>query len=630
MERCNLFETQNLQHHTSSIRMFFLYVTELPRTLGASSIHLYFPKIFTNRCNDPQLSNHIPTVICSTMCVNLLEADVEAGVFIGFKFIRGCMDRVLRNGFNETAIRTHRFQTVNQCRSLPRAHLYNLDRRQLHPVFGDVQLCTCYGDRCNGSSNTIKIQMMKYPEIITLDNSDDDDSGGNSSLSRYVEQLPQLFMRNLLISQHFNRRLFLFVMTVSSVHSRTIDSFLEEFFDKRTAVSKLPPCTTVSHPFCRVRIPETPDTMILQRTSLSASHIEQQPRLELRNRAMLDTGNDTVDTTLPLSRTENNLDSYCYESYDPKAPPFEAQQFSAKFQCSVENCRMLLSNNISFMFHLWAHLTEFNYGTGLNCPREMHRFCRCPQCLHLFPTAYRLQIHYDNVHSVTPSSSTCKICEITVDESKHGRIHGDFDAPFHCRKCRYRTSMRSHFGRKLWLRKKKRKCAECNERLNNICEHFKRMYCCSHCDYRTNCHTATQLLPSLIVCNRCKRTSCIKRDILDHVRDCSGGRCIVIDLKQEKSNIFSQYNDELEDVLHEVGWTDNINGHIGSLFHIFTINNLFLNRRREPRNSTGGSRGFVTNQFENSKIWIPDQYAVSTKGRLQRLPKEIPENCGAI
>ncbi|KAM3717169.1 putative FAD-binding protein C12C2.03c [Dirofilaria immitis] len=100
------------------------------------------PKIFTNRCNDPQLSNHIPTVICSTMCVNLLEADVEAGVFIGFKFIRGCMDRVLRNGFNETAIRTHRFQTVNQCRSLPRAHLYNLDRRQLHPVFGDVQLFT--------------------------------------------------------------------------------------------------------------------------------------------------------------------------------------------------------------------------------------------------------------------------------------------------------------------------------------------------------------------------------------------------------------------------------------------------------------------------------------------------------
>lgn len=38
-------------------------------------------QMFTNRCNDPQLSNHIPTVVCSTMCVNLLEPDVEAGLF---------------------------------------------------------------------------------------------------------------------------------------------------------------------------------------------------------------------------------------------------------------------------------------------------------------------------------------------------------------------------------------------------------------------------------------------------------------------------------------------------------------------------------------------------------------------
>ncbi|VBB32840.1 unnamed protein product [Acanthocheilonema viteae] len=125
--------------------------------------HLQFiytaPKIFTNRCNEPQLSNHIPTVVCTTMCVNLLEPDVEAGVFIGFKFIRGCMDRVLRNGFNETA--------VNQCRSLPRAHLYNLDRRQLHPVFGDVQLCTCYGNRCNGSSDTTNSSNYSIVLLLT-------------------------------------------------------------------------------------------------------------------------------------------------------------------------------------------------------------------------------------------------------------------------------------------------------------------------------------------------------------------------------------------------------------------------------------------------------------------------------
>ncbi|VDO26460.1 unnamed protein product [Onchocerca flexuosa] len=454
--------------------------------------------------------------------------------------------------------------------------------------------------------------VMKCPEIITLDNSDDDDSNANSSVSQYVGATASVIRAEPL--------------TFSALQP------------KRSAVSKLLLRTTASLPsqISRVKVSETPAKQILRRTSLLVSHAKQ-PHLEFENRVMSHTENDityiTLKNDLSSSRRENSLDSYCYESYDPKAPPFEAQQFSAKFRCSVGNCRMLLSNNISFMFHLWAHLTEFSYGSGLNCPREMHRFCRCPQCLHLFPTAYRLQIHYDNVHSATPSSSTCKICEITVDEGKHRQIHGDFDAPFHCKKCRYRTSMRTHFidhfvrfhsntrtllcpfclccyvipkentssviiereyakhfllhqkenyncdqcslkfirnadkiahrrehsqpnlkwisksvqvhtrrkGRKLWSKKKKLKCAECNEGLNN-------------------------LLPSLILCSRCKRASCIEREILDHVRDCNGGHCVVIDLKQEKSNIFSQYNDELEMKIfalrHQEEATRLDNGHV--------------------------------------------------------------------
>ncbi|EFO24408.2 zinc finger protein [Loa loa] len=473
--------------------------------------------------------------------------------------------------------------------------------------------------------------MMNCPEVITLDNSDDDDSNGHNSVSRHVGA------------------------TASVIRAKPLR--FSTLQPRRSTTSKLPLPTTASPStqFHRINISETPATPMLQKAFSSLLHTKL-PVLELQNRVISDTENDTSYITLSSSRRENNLDSYCYESYDPRAPPFEAQQFSAKFRCSVGNCRMLLSNNVSFMFHLWAHLTEFSYGSSLNCPREMHRFCRCPQCLHLFPTAYRLQIHYDNVHSATPSSSTCKICEITVDESKHRKIHGDFDAPFHCRKCRYRTSMRTHFidhfvrfhsntrtllcpfclncyviprdntssmisereyvrhfllhqeenygcdqcslkfirhadkiahrrehtqpnlkwiskniqvhtrrkGRKLWSKKKKWKCTECNEGLSNVCEHFKRMYHCPHCGYRTNCHTASQrhkfikcttkrggmtraqLLPSLIVCNRCKRASCIERDILNHVRACSEGRCVVVNLKQEKSNILSQYNDELE------------------------------------------------------------------------------------
>ncbi|EYC35653.1 hypothetical protein Y032_1005g3369 [Ancylostoma ceylanicum] len=109
-----------------------------------------YPKVFTDRCRDPGSERGMPTVPCSTVCVSLLEPDIEAGVFIGYKHIRGCMDRVLRHGFNQTALRTHRFHHHNQCRTLSRAHLFNPARATDPPAIGDVQLCSCYGDRCNG------------------------------------------------------------------------------------------------------------------------------------------------------------------------------------------------------------------------------------------------------------------------------------------------------------------------------------------------------------------------------------------------------------------------------------------------------------------------------------------------
>lgn len=40
-----------------------------------------FLKVFTNRCNDPFLSKNIPTTHCSSICISLLEPDVEAGTY---------------------------------------------------------------------------------------------------------------------------------------------------------------------------------------------------------------------------------------------------------------------------------------------------------------------------------------------------------------------------------------------------------------------------------------------------------------------------------------------------------------------------------------------------------------------
>jgi len=110
------------------------------------------PKVFTNRCNDPSAQKGIGTTPCATVCVSLMEPDVEAGVFMDYKFIRGCLDRIVTAGFNESALVTHRFRAGDTCRTLPRQQLFNPAKDQRAHLYGDVQLCTCYGDRCNGMS----------------------------------------------------------------------------------------------------------------------------------------------------------------------------------------------------------------------------------------------------------------------------------------------------------------------------------------------------------------------------------------------------------------------------------------------------------------------------------------------
>ncbi|KAI3421140.1 hypothetical protein GPALN_014768 [Globodera pallida] len=71
------------------------------------------PKAFTEACDTP-ITRHsqIPTIFCASFCVSMLEANVEAGIFVGFKYIRGCGDRVLRHGFNETAAQLYRLNQV--------------------------------------------------------------------------------------------------------------------------------------------------------------------------------------------------------------------------------------------------------------------------------------------------------------------------------------------------------------------------------------------------------------------------------------------------------------------------------------------------------------------------------------
>ncbi|VDN08090.1 unnamed protein product [Thelazia callipaeda] len=360
--------------------------------------------------------------------------------------------------------------------------------------------------------------------------------------------------------------------------------------------------------------------------------------------------------TASSSRKEcSDFDVLYYESYDPNAPPFDRQTCKLKFSCTVGDCKMILSNNVSFIFHLWAHLSEFNYSTtGFMIERELDQLYRCPQCLRIFPTPYEMQFHFGNVHGPDLSAPICRICEIVIKEPEHWKIHHKYDIPYHCRKCRYRTSIRNnfidHFVRfhsytrillcpfclayfrvsdtnasivreseyvkhffqhqresyrcnqcslrfidfsdkiahkkdhiepdpnwvtvtaRLHTRRKgryereepaERCCIECKEPINDVLAHFKDRYNCSYCHYETYCRKAydqhvsidcrierkglnsNHLLKEVVICDNCNRASC-NRDILNHIRECSGGSCTVATLKQDEKTLFSHLSDEFE------------------------------------------------------------------------------------
>uniref|UniRef100_A0A0N4ZVU9 Caenorhabditis elegans ly-6-related family-containing protein n=1 Tax=Parastrongyloides trichosuri TaxID=131310 RepID=A0A0N4ZVU9_PARTI len=128
------------------------------------------PHVFTNRCNDQHLMQNMGLVSCNTFCVTLAEPNVEAGVFIGYKYIRGCADKIVKNGFNQTALRTHRFVSTPTCRMLPRALIFNQPKGMDVPVYGDVRLCSCFTDRCNAASNSSSSVFFnsRLPFVISL------------------------------------------------------------------------------------------------------------------------------------------------------------------------------------------------------------------------------------------------------------------------------------------------------------------------------------------------------------------------------------------------------------------------------------------------------------------------------
>ncbi|CAD6196083.1 unnamed protein product [Caenorhabditis auriculariae] len=101
-------------------------------------------------CDDEHIAEgKVPVVHCPTICVSLFEQPNIAGVRIK-GHIRGCMNDVLINGFNQTIVTWYRWMHRDSCRPYRKKELFKLGGALTDDSTIDV--CTCYADHCNGNS----------------------------------------------------------------------------------------------------------------------------------------------------------------------------------------------------------------------------------------------------------------------------------------------------------------------------------------------------------------------------------------------------------------------------------------------------------------------------------------------
>ncbi|VDL80968.1 unnamed protein product [Nippostrongylus brasiliensis] len=185
------------------------------------------------------------------------------------------------------------------------------------------------------------------------------------------------------------------------------------------------------------------------------------------------------NTSVPYTQTirhvpESRLQNYNFEVNGEKWSDNERQLCpSLKFRCQYPNCRRVVSGNVSFVCHLWAHVVSWKEydpkspsfpmfsDTGApalaSCKRnDVDILSTCPSCTARFHTPYLMQVHYTRCHSRQPQAvnrATCAICERDVRSEQVGASkalrshlmdHEPNDAPYHCKRCRYRCTVRLH------------------------------------------------------------------------------------------------------------------------------------------------------------------------------------------
>ncbi|KAK6019155.1 zinc finger, C2H2 type [Ostertagia ostertagi] len=142
---------------------------------------------------------------------------------------------------------------------------------------------------------------------------------------------------------------------------------------------------------------------------------------------------------------------------------------SLQFQCQYPSCRRVITGNVSFVCHLWAHiatwkeydpkspsfpiLSDSSISTAPSKRNDVDILSTCPSCTARFHTPYLMQVHYARCHSRQPQAvNRAAICERDVRSDvgaanalrTHLLTHEPNDAPYHCKRCRYRCTVRMH------------------------------------------------------------------------------------------------------------------------------------------------------------------------------------------
>uniref|UniRef100_A0A914HJ08 C2H2-type domain-containing protein n=1 Tax=Globodera rostochiensis TaxID=31243 RepID=A0A914HJ08_GLORO len=205
--------------------------------------------------------------------------------------------------------------------------------------------------------------------------------------------------------------------------------------------------------------------------------------------------NSQIDTAASNGTSPEDLSIFCntYVEARDKQTCIIDEECIGQFQCSFQNCAKRLKNNVTFMYHIWAHIAQqkptkddrrinlqilLAEHTGGNCAgddiftakdqrSDVSRLHTCPECLLEQPTLYRARLHYHRVHKrgKRPLLETkrnklivCNICEQVFDTTsmqQHAVSHclpntrQQLDLPYECRftgsgkKCLFRVSNRS-------------------------------------------------------------------------------------------------------------------------------------------------------------------------------------------